>query len=187
MPQFNVDLNIDSLDGLIKDLQEYSDKLEQAPELVVNELWEIGYKVAKPKVPNVYSGYIFFLKENYKLYRKKAYLELSMGSSDMVVNWYPSRYDFKKGVRLRTVAIKPHLMAEVGSGNFVENPMNIPGGKQGALNTYGHAFDSSWSYVDESGEICRSSGFAPTMPMYHARNEIIRRAKDVVAKVIGSG
>ena len=103
----------------------------------------------------------------------------------------------------RTAFINPLMMAEFGSGSQASDASGKPnadaakkvGMGQGTFfpsgkyspdsPQYNHAFDLEWYWYDLDGNIHSSSGEEPTMPMYHAAEEMRNKIYDIARQVFG--
>lgn len=179
-----IDIDITTDDGIekaINELLKIEEELIAKTKEVIHRLAKIGIKVANDKADEEFKPYIDFVKEvAYEDDKSCTLYLIGKNVGQMISQWTLSN-----GTE-RQVEINAILMNEVGSGFNVENPDELNGGQQGALNTYGHAFDvKGWYWVDSQGVKHHSKGSKANLSMHSAFVEMNRQINDVVREVFG--
>lgn len=181
MKQIKVKLNSKSIQNAIKELENYKASLEAKNKEFVSRLIDYGIEMAVSYSGN-YGKYISFNK-------KVEGGENAVGF--LIAEGYPITVEWiVQGGEVKTAEIDPLLMAEFGSGQFAEVLFNISGVGRGTFPGQTHAFEDSWSFMkkesDGTTKWYRSSGVAPTHPMYHADMEMLDVIESVAREVFGN-
>lgn len=184
MKQIKVKLNSKSIQNAIKELENYKASLEAKNKEFVSRLIDYGIEMAES-----YSGsfgkHIVFSKKVEGGENAVGFL-IAKGEP-ITVEWIV-RGD--SGEEVKTAEIDPLLMAEFGSGQFAEVLFDISGVGRGTFPGQTHAFDDSWSFKKEAPDGTtkwyRSSGVAPTHPMYHADMEMLDMIESIAREVFSN-
>lgn len=168
----------DGIDKILEYRDSFDAKIDTALERLANEGISICYSnsifVDDGKS---YGNLILFTYTQDSSYN--GYGEVVLTGSD--IGKIVSRWRYKGGIK--EAEVSPLLMAEFGSGNFAENPLNVGGVGQGTFPNQKHAFEAEWHWTDEAGVYHRSSGIKPTQPMFRTRNYLLTRVATVFDEV----
>lgn len=177
-------LNTADITRMIKQLEDYNNELMRKCEELVNELADIGIRLAESRL----SGIV----DESTLIEGNTALDFS----DMV--WFEKRIDPPLGDTVTgliipysqpyiktwqggSAQVDPLLMAEFGSGNFAID------GHRGTFPNQKHADQDKWGWKEVgSDEIHWSSGVIPTRPIFYAVEEMRNEIDGVVARVFGT-
>ena len=166
----------DSINHLIKSLEEYKNSLEDKTQLFRERLAEVGIKAAYAHSGQYGNSIIFESKQG-----SEGVTILEGRDKNLILKeWYTN----KKGTQKRSYEISPLLMAEFGSGWLAVVLYDIAGVGQGTMPGQKHASDpKGWVWYDENGVKHRSIGEPPSFPMHNAiiamLTEVDRVAKEV--------
>ena len=174
--------DLDAMDRLIDELDEYKKALPRKVEKFLNTLADRGITVANERtgviddLGNV-KHYVSFTK-SYTSGTGVYHMEIA--GRDVMP--YRSSWVTKKGIV--TANVSPILMYEFGSGIKARNPLYVAGVGQGTFPGQKHAFNpKGWSWKGVDGKWHHSTGISPTMPMYNAWAEmkatIVQAANEV--------
>lgn len=168
----NIELNQKSVNDAIKDLQEYKARLHEKMVEFVEELSQVGIRIAKSSVDGKFSGYVEFDREVGGSGSTVTAVVMGYNSQTMEVWWY------YHGGR-KVVEVDAIKMAEFGSGLYAED------GWRGTFPGQTHAEDPPWGWTDDTGHHI-SSGEVPTRPMHKAALEMINQIESIARKVFSS-
>ena len=168
------------LDRIQREIDEYTNKLENKIEKFLNILADKGIVAGKSALAfdDEFADAIAFQKRIEKDGHTIT-LVFSGVSELQFREWFTS--PTKETVHDETIS--PILMAEFGSGIFANASPNGLYGGQGTLNKYGHAFDEKWYWYDEDGEKHSSSGHEPSLPMLTAYQEMRNQIASAISEV----
>ena len=174
--KYTTNISTRQLNQLIRELQEYADKLAAKCEQFVSELAEIGIETARANLSDLVedndgntlavSGNVYFEKQ----VDANAYGATSIiipSSNTIFVEWATG-----------SAVVDPLLMAEFGSGEFAVE------GHRGTFPNQKHAFDpNGWYWKDIGGKLHHSRGITPTRPLHKAKEEMIQQISEVAERV----
>lgn len=154
----------------------YQKELNKKCFVFVSRLSEEGINVANQNLGN-YGKYIVVSK---KINQNNIESIICMTNTGLI----KSQWENQDGIQ--EVDISPILMCEFGSGNYAENPNNIPGVGQGSLNTMGHAYDpNGWWYKKLDGTWHFSRGTYPNQPLFKAVDKMYKQVSVIAKQVFG--
>lgn len=189
-----VSLDTKELDALADYLDNYAKTFEQKVQTFLEKLAEKGIEVASVNGGD-FSSYIVYSK---KVESGTMVKMIAKDREEITNSWYAS----STSKELRQETISPLLMAEFGSGHYAisaEGEASGLGG-QGALNKYGHAFDSNGWYwwsddatsmdgepLNEKNGRWRfhSRGTHPSQPLHKAVMACIEQVEGIAREVFG--
>lgn len=173
--KIRVSLNPTSIDGAIKQIEDYKRKLQEKADKMVSELAEIGLDVAR----------IGFYKAQYD------------GDNDVLVE-VENRGNATRAVVATGQAV---LFIEFGTGVFY--PDNHPEKPSGVLGRgqygKGHGKQTTWAYYGDPGtngkvitkpngtEIVLTHGNPSNMAMYNAKDRMRQEIQRIAREVFASG
>lgn len=165
-------LDTKDLNRAIKELEDYTIKLQSRLVDFASELAEIGIRVAKE---NTYVE----VDENYRnmgdfiLFEKNITLE----DGNVVCVLSAIGREFIKRWQNGEALVNPLLMAEFGSGwRAIE-------GHQGSFPNQHLAFFHPWHWIDSSGQPHESYGSEPSRPLFKAKQEMENEILEVAYRV----
>lgn len=165
---------LDDIDGIIDYLDTYSNKLDDKATQISERLAELGISIAYQNVGGEYGSYLTFGK----IMENGEVIFYATDNGQIRVTW-----DGNEGYD-----VSPLLLCEFGSGQYAENPFNIPlPVGQGTMPNQTHAFDPQGWYWRVGGQLHHSIGVPPNSPMYHASLEIIDSVVEVAKEVFNVG
>ena len=172
----NVSLSESSIQGAIRQLQQYKQEILNKCEKLVSELADSGIEVGKSNTGN-FGHYIIFSKKLQPNSNGCTAIVVATETGKIISQWQTSD-------GIKTADVSPLLMAEFGSGWRAQPHFDDDRGGQGTFPEQTHAFDSEgWYWRDLEGNLHHSYGITPTMPMYkaysHMEQNIINKAKEV--------
>lgn len=161
---------ISDFDKVAKELEKYEKELHKKLEKFIDYLMDKGIDVAKQNsqvlddLGNIHGLIMFSKKVDTK--NDGCYgLVYAKDISTVTSVWHNS-------TGLHTAEVSPLLMAEFGSGQFAIS-RGIDGVGRGTFPGQKHANKAGWYWQEEEGgELHYSKGIQPTMPMYHASQEM---------------
>lgn len=168
----------DSIDGLIRALEDYKKSIADKTRMFIDELMNAGIDVAVAN-EGEYAGMIQFRKEISNTEDGCAGMIIATDGQKMIREWYSNGT-----IISRTVS--PLLMAEFGSGWLANVLSDIDGVGQGTFPGQIHAFDEGgWSWTTPDGVKHHSIGETPTYPMHKAFLEMMDEANRIGKRVYG--
>lgn len=190
MKNISVELSVDGINSLIKQLKEYSESLDAKNERFVELLLDCGIRVAEQKLADgthTMPSRISFYK-GCEIPDNHTIKGIMVGVGETFFShWYEvdgtEHYD----------EVFPLAMMEFGSGGFAVPPTNAFGGYggQGTFSVSGHENDYEWriiTAVDSKGnptEWKRGTAIKPTQPMYNAMLEMQTQIRDCAIQAFG--
>ena len=175
--QINIKLDTQSVKMAIRNAKKYQSRLQTACEKYVEELANLGIRVAKMN-EGEYAGRILYDKKFEPKVNGCTCIMIAEGA-EILRQW-----DTNDGVQ--SVTVNALLMAEFGSGWMADNDMAKEWGANAGQGTFPgqeHAFDrNGWYWKDTTGKH-HSYGEEPTYPMYNAYMEMYRQMNAVAQKV----
>ena len=172
----NLVLSSDSIQNAVNKLEQYKQTILKKCEQLVSELADEGITIAESNVGN-FGRYIIFTKEIKPEANGCAAIIFATETGQIKSQWLTSD-------GIKSADVSPLLMAEFGSGQRAQNPLNVPNVGQGTFPEQTHAFDrEGWYWRDLNGELHHSYGITPTMPIYKAyvntEQNILKKAEGV--------
>ena len=171
--------NLNNLDKLIKELDNYKSKLNSKGLLFCKKLADAGITVAKGSLGE-WQGLVTITKE----VNENTVIIVARDKRKVTKVWYTDA----KLTKTHGYEISPLLLAEFGSGWLADNSkFDIGGVGQGTMpNAYGHAADpQGWYWFDESGVKHHSIGEPPEYPLYNATVEMMLDFNRIAQEVFG--
>lgn len=179
-------LNSASLKKAADEVRQYGNDLQVKIYNVLVRLAEKGITVAEQTIGN-FGKYVTFSRRS----ETDGMVIVAQETSVILAEWM-----LKNGEK-REEFVSPLLMAEFGAGPHAiiwhgqDGDTNVmPDGKKvgrGEFPHQKHAFESSWWYMDLSGNWKSSTGIKPTRPLYNAVMELISTVNATVREVFGNG
>jgi len=189
--------NQTTIQQAIKDIQDYKQELINNTKKFCEELSKIGIEVINANISNEFRGYIGFSKKvNPQQYGCEEILILED------IDTYESKWlalDENGKETEKTAKLSAVLLAEFGSGikadaerkhmetTHVKEKVGrgtFPSETNEPFGNINHARRQKiWSYKDTDEKWKRSSGVAPTMPMYNAYIEMERQIKEKAREI----
>lgn len=179
-------LNSTSLKQAANEVRDYGNDLQIKVYNVLRKLAEKGIAVAEQTVGSL-GKYITFSRRS----ETDGMVIIAQETSVILAQW-----TLKNG-EPREEEVSPLLMAEFGAGPHAiiwhgqDNDTNVmPSGRKvgrGEFPHQTHAFESSWYYMDKSGNWQVSTGIKPTRPLHNAVMELISTVDATVREVFGNG
>ena len=171
------------IDRIIKELEEYSKKLNDKSEVFIRKLADIGVNAAMMTLATKGQGDA----------ERDADFNVEFEVMGEKINGVISLSSTPKTTADGRV-FYPHLAWEFGAGNRF-NGMTSPNPNASKLGMGPGTFPNQthvpnpgyWYYRDEHGDAVRSYGTQATMPMYTATLEIISRIQEIAKEVFGNG
>lgn len=174
-----MNLDTNSINSVIEDLEKYRDSLAAKSELLVSRLLDEGIKVAYQHLGR-YTGYVEFSKE-IKAGKKCIGFLIGKDSQPFISTWKT-----KEGIQ--TVEVSGLLMSEFGSGWLSNVIWNVSGVGQGTFPGQTHAFDNpGWYWTDLQGKTHFSKGEEPHYPMYFADMTMLSQIDSIAREVFANG
>lgn len=185
MRRITATLSVKSIQDAQRQLRAYKKELTKKCERFVSALADKGIVVARESMGSSgYAKYILFEKEIDPVqYGARAILAAS--NTGLIRSQWRT---LNTAGGIATADISPILMAEFGAG--VRHDKNPKAHKMGmGAGTFPgqmHAFDEDgWWYLDMDWEWHHVDGVEPTMPMYHAAEEMERQLLTTAKEVFG--
>lgn len=176
-----VQLNEQSVQDAIDEIEKYRDSLVWKCTVLVSELQKIGIETAVENVGK-YGTLVVFEKTAVEQTGTGARCAISARDAMKII----SSWKTKEGVK--SVEVSPMLMAEFGSGQHALDDPKVPGVGQGTFPGQKHAFDpQGWKWQDLQGRWHRSKGQVPTFPMHRASVEMQNKIVEVARRVFADG
>lgn len=177
--KINIKMDTRSTKMAIRNVRKYQERLQKACRQYVEELANLGIKVAKGN-EGAYAGKI--------LYDKKIEPKAHGCTCIMIAEGAEIERKWKTKGGIQTANVNALLMSEFGSGWLADNDMAKEWGAnagQGTFPDQKHAFDTrGWWWTDEDGITHHHSfGEEPTYPMYNAYLEMYQQMNTIAKKV----
>lgn len=154
-----------NINKIRKELDKYQSELTIKTQLLVRALANEGLTVAQAAVSD--AGVVIALDEKVEGYKAIVKL-IATGPVQDVVGRAPFytvlAIEFGAGIALNPVSNPNAAKYRLGVGSY-------PGQT--------HAYDDSWFYYDENGNLCETSGVQATMPMYSAEMKIFYSVQEI--------
>lgn len=167
-----------SLSDIQKQLDDYKKDIMVKIERYTLALADHGISIAENNSGKM-GKYILFSKKTEPMKDGCKVIIYAMDKQKKVSMW-----KVKNGIRSEVVS--PLLMAEFGSGLKAQNPNGIEGVGQGTFPNQTHAFDSDgWYWLGMDDKWHHSTGFAPSMPMYKASQQLINDVEKLATQFFG--
>ena len=175
-------VSIDGFNTVIKQLEDYIDRLQWKTEIFVNRLADLGINVAKQNILVEDNGVV--IDRSNLVYFEKDVASSVDGATCIVVPFstpYVSTWKKSKdGNELLVAEVDPLLMAEFGSGAKAID------GHRGTFPNQKHANEGAWAWYDESGVKHISTGNTPSRPIYKAKEEMKQQIQLVALEVFST-
>lgn len=189
MKKFKATLNKNSLNKLVRQLEEYRDGLDGKMATFIEKLLDVGIKVARFQsidVPGQFGThqmgrYVTFEKEIEVGNNTCRGLMLGIGET-LFSTWYAREE--------RHGSINAIMALEFGTAALALSVREAFGavGGQGTNSKYGHENDMEWFLYKENGghvERIKATAIRPTRPMYNAALEMSRQIVETAREVFG--
>lgn len=177
-----VQLNEQSVQDAIDEIERYKESLVYKCTVLVSELQKIGIDTAVENVGKY--GTLIIFEEQIGVRQTATGAKCCIKAKDamkIISEW------MYKG-EVKTAEVSPLLMAEFGSGHYALDDANVPGVGQGTFPGQKHAFDpQGWWWVDPQGQKHHSKGQVPTLPMHKAIVEMREQIVEVARRVFADG
>ena len=177
--------SIYDIKGVIKELRNYQDELEEKRIIFIKTLMDLGISMANDRLGE-FVGMVAFEKS----IDEEGGVIVAFDREKIVRVWYTSKTLSPESKR--SYEVSPLLLSEFGSGWLAQVASGVnmasPIGEvgQGTMPGQTHAFDTrGWFWYDEAGEKHHSYGEAPTHPLYHAVIEMQTQIDLVAREVYG--
>ena len=158
--------NSKSIDEAIRQIQQYQADLEGKVLLALTRLAEQGAQIAKANAGEYGELLVFTVETETEGGIATAYL-VGADAQKIISRW------MREG-EVVEAEVSPILMSEFGSGQFAKNPLGVADVGRGTFPNQKHAHQSVWYWKEpDDDNLYSSSGFAPSQPMYNARNAMI--------------
>lgn len=190
MRKYSATLNTNSLDKLIKDLEEYKDSLKYKTEVFVSRLLDVGVKTAE-NVPGIDGTFGSHKMEN----RVSYYKELDPqehGCYGVMVGFGDTIYTKWGEHGEKSGSINAMMALEFGTAGFAGSKTTMFGvtGGRGTNSKYGHENDILWYFAigrDEDDNLIwkKATAIAPTRPMLQASEEMQKQIVKIAKEVFG--
>ena len=167
-----------SIDQAIKELEKYRDSLISKNEIFIKRLAEIGVIAAETRLATGEG-------DSDRGCRFSMLIQSNEGVAEGQITITSTPHIDKKGR-----VFYPHLAWEFGAGIYYNNGNANPlaskmGMGVGTFPDQKFAFNDSWWYEDDNGDLHLSKGTQATMPMYNASKEIIQQIETIAREVFG--
>lgn len=184
--RIRVQLNWQSIQDSINDIERYKESLIYKCTILVSELQKIGIDTAIEH-SGEFGAYIVF-KEQIGVEQTANGAKCCISAKDakkIIRSWKT-----KKG-GVKTAEVSPVLMTEFGSGRYavIDDPTGVAG--QGTFPDQKHAFDpDGWWWIDANdskNNWQHSYGHVPTYPMHQAVLDMRDKIVEVARRVFADG
>ena len=167
-----------SIDQAIKELEKYRDSLIDKNDIFIKRLAEIGVVAAESRLATGEG-------DSDRNCRFSMLFQTAEGIAEGRIIITSTPHIDKDGR-----VFYPHLAWEFGAGIYYNNGNANPlasefGMGVGTFPDQKFAFNDSWWYKDDEGNLHLSKGTQATMPMFNASKEIIQQIETIAREVFG--